>query len=322
MNPYNTTSPVIFCIFNRPDTTQRVFNEIAKARPPALYVVADAARPQVLGEAELCQECRVIAERVDWPCEITLDYAESNMGCKQRIYSGISNAFKQFDFAIILEDDCLPCPDFFRFVDTMRERYQDDEQVMQIAGTAFIRPTKPKEAYYRSAYPLIWGWATWRRAWDSFDPSMKAWPELKKKLELQVYAKSKLHERFIRYMEKAYQRRINTWDYPFVAHILLQNGHCITPLYNLISNIGFGEGATHTKSSSNIHANLTFDNLPDPIPKNSAIKLDIDQSGIQLTNALYRKNFLQKRIDRLVSRARTLINSHEGRCNPNHNHAQ
>ena len=299
MNPYNTTSSVIFCIFNRPETTQRVFNEIAKAKPPALYVVADAARPQVQGEAELCQECRAIAEQVDWPCEVTLDYAEDNMGCKQRIYSGISNAFKQFEFAIILEDDCLPSSDFFRFVDTMLERYQDDQQVMQIAGTAFIRPQQPKEAYYRSAYPLIWGWATWRRAWEGFDLSMQAWPELKQKLELQVYAKTKLHDRFIRYMEKAFQGKINTWDYPFVVHVLSKQGHCISPLYNLISNIGFGARATHTTSASNAHANLPFDILPRTIAPIQSTIIDTAKSGAQLNNGLFRKNFLQKRIYKL-----------------------
>ena len=297
---YQTTNPVIFCIFNRPETTQRVFNEIAKAKPPVLYVVADAARPQVEGEAELCLECRAIAEQVDWPCEVTLDYAEDNMGCKQRIYSGISNAFKQFDFAIILEDDCLPSPDFFRFVDTMRERYQDDKNVMQIAGTAFIRPLNPAQAYFRSAYPLIWGWATWKRVWDDFDLSMKEWPKIKAQIKLQVYAKPRLHNRFIRYMEKAYQGRVNTWDYPFVAHILLNRGHCITPLFNLISNIGFGEGATHTKNQSGLHANLPFTELPASIPINLCSEIDTIRSGLQIDNSLFRKNFIQKRLSKLA----------------------
>ena len=299
MNPYNTTSPVIFCIFNRPKTTQRVFNEIAKAKPPELYVVADAARPQVQGEAELCQECRAIAEQVDWPCEVTLDYAEDNMGCKQRIYSGISNAFKQFEFAIILEDDCLPSSDFFRFVDTMRERYQDDQQVMQIAGTAFIRPLEPKEAYYRSAHPIIWGWATWRRAWEGFDLSMQTWPAVKQELEEKPLGKRKHNSRFLRYIEKAYQGKISSWAYPYVSHVLSKHGHCITPLYNLISNIGFGEGATHTTSSSNAHANQALDALPITILPSKSEKIDTARSGMQLNNGLFRKNFLQKRIYRL-----------------------
>jgi hypothetical protein len=296
MKSYNTTSPVIFCIFNRPDTTLRVFNEIAKARPPALYIVADAARPNVRGEDALCQQTRIITEKIDWPCEVIRDYAPINLGCKQRIYSGITNAFKQFDFAIILEDDCLPSPDFFRFIDTMRDRYQDDSQVMQIGGSAFVRTSQLKDAYYRSAYPLIWGWATWKRAWEDFDLSMPAWPKTKKELEQNPIGKPELHARFLRQIEKTYQGKVNTWDYPFVAHILSKHGHCITPHYNLISNIGFGKAATHAKNDKNPLANIPFDPLPNHIAKLDSQTIDKKKSGTQLNNGLYRRNSIEKRI--------------------------
>ena len=302
MNPYNTTSPVIFCIFNRPETTQRVFNEIAKAKPPALYVVADAARPQVQGEAGLCQECRAIAGQVDWPCEVTLDYAEDNMGCKQRIYSGISNAFKQFEFAIILEDDCLPSSDFFRFVDTMRDRYQDDQQVMQIAGTAFIRPLEPKQAYYRSAYATIWGWATWKRAWGHFDLTMPSWPEIRMDLEQNAPATSKHLSRYLRYIDQAYTGRLNTWDYQFIVHVLKNKGHCITPMYNLISNIGFGANGTHTKSANHVHANIPYGSLPESIIFNESRAIEAEMSAIQIDNSLYRINSIQKRLKSIAQR--------------------
>lgn len=302
MNPYNTTSPVIFCIFNRPETTQRVFNEIAKTKPPALYVVADAARPQVQGEAGLCQECRAIAGQVDWPCEVTLDYAEDNMGCKQRIYSGISNAFKQFEFAIILEDDCLPSSDFFRFVDTMRDRYQDDQQVMQIAGTAFIRPLEPKQAYYRSAYATIWGWATWKRAWEHFDLTMPSWPEIRTDLEQNAPATSKHLSRYLRYIDKAYTGKLNTWDYQFIVHILQHKGHCITPMYNLISNIGFGANGTHTKSATHVHANIPYGSLPESIIFNESRAIEAEMSAIQIDNSLYRINSIQKRLKSIAQR--------------------
>ena len=302
MNPYNTTSPVIFCIFNRPETTQRVFNEIAKTKPPALYVVADAARPQVQGEAGLCQECRAIAGQVDWPCEVTLDYAEDNMGCKQRIYSGISNAFKQFEFAIILEDDCLPSSDFFRFVDTMRDRYQDDQQVMQIAGTAFIRPLEPKQAYYRSAYATIWGWATWKRAWEHFDLTMPSWPEIRMDLEQNAPATSKHLSRYLRYIDQAYTGRLNTWDYQFIVHVLKNKGHCITPMYNLISNIGFGANGTHTKSANHVHANIPYGSLPESIIFNESRAIEAEMSAIQIDNSLYRINSIQKRLKSIAQR--------------------
>lgn len=297
MKSYSTTSPVIFCIFNRPDTTQRVFNEIAKAKPPVLYIVADAARSHVEGEHDLCQQAQVITEKIDWPCEVTRDYAPTNLGCKQRIYSGITNAFKQFDFAIILEDDCLPSPDFFRFIDIIRERYQDDTQVMHIGGSSCYRTSQDKDAYYRSAYPLIWGWATWKRAWEDFDLSMQAWPKAKE--EHKPMGKPKIHARLFRQIDKAYQGKINTWDYPFVAHVLSKNGHCITPHYNLISNIGFGETATHAKNNNSPLANIPFDPLPHHIPQLVSHTIDKKKSGKQLDDSLSRKNSIQKRIHSL-----------------------
>ncbi|MGB0257535.1 MAG: glycosyltransferase family 2 protein, partial [Coraliomargarita sp.] len=139
MSDYHTDSPVVFCIFNRPETTRRVFEQIARARPPALHIVADAPRSNNPDDVELCQTTRQIAENVTWDCDVTLDYAETNLGCRERIYSGISNAFKQFEFAIILEDDCLPSNDFFRFIDTLRNRYSEDPKVTHISGTALVR---------------------------------------------------------------------------------------------------------------------------------------------------------------------------------------
>lgn len=301
MNPYNTTSPVIFCIFNRPTSTQRVFKEIAKAKPPALYVVADAARPQVEGEAELCLECRAIAEQVDWPCEVTLDYAEDNMGCKQRIYSGISNAFEQFEFAIILEDDCLPCPDFFRFIDTIRERYKSDEQVMHISGTSFVRPKNPNAVYYRSAYPLVWGWATWKRTWVGLDLSMKNWPKLKARLTSERSNYSTTHSRFLKHLEKAYTGRVNTWDYPYCAHIMNSYGNCITPLFNLVKNIGFGKESTHTGNSLSPQSNLPHDKLPYEICPTKVAALHNYYSEIQLENGIYRPRKIMRMFYKICS---------------------
>jgi hypothetical protein len=303
MKPYETNSPVIFCIFNRPETTQRVFEQIARAKPPALYVVADAAREDVPQEDVLSQQCKDIVEQIDWPCEVNFDYAKRNMGCKQRIYTGISNAFKLYDFAIILEDDCLPSPDFFRFVDTMRERYQDDEKVMTISGTAFVRPVQPAHPYYHSAYPSIWGWAAWKRAWLDFDLSMLAWPELRAKLQRNLPAGSKHFARYLRYIDKSYEDKLNTWDYPFIAHIMKNGGHNITPLYNLVLNIGFGPAGTHTKSVNNIYADMPYDSLPQEIPALGNDSINSTYSTMQIDNSLYRRNSLQKR---LVSIARIL----------------
>ena len=301
---YRTTSPVVLCIFNRPDVTRRVFDAIKTVQPRALYVVADAPRQDVEGEEQLCAQTRKIIEDVTWPCEVTLDYATKNLGCKQRIYSGISNAFKKFDFAIILEDDCLPSPDFFRFVDTMRKRYKDDEKVMHISGTSFVRPHTPKASYYRSPYPLIWGWATWRRAWVNFDLSMSDWPELKARLEGEVLSSTNTHRRFLKYLEKSYLNTVSTWDYPYNAYILKNRGHCISPLYNLISNIGFGDQSTHTSNSNSAQSSIPIDELPNELIPANKDEVDKYYSRVQLNNGLYRPRKIVRHFYQICNRLR------------------
>jgi len=286
--PYRTKSPVIFCIFNRPELTRKVFKLIREAQPPSLYVVADGARGGIPGETEKCIQARAIVENVDWPCEVRLDYSEKNMGCRDRIFSGISNAFKHFDFAIILEDDCLPSPDFFGFIDAMHERYDHDLKVMHISGTSFVRPKKPDACYFRSAYALIWGWATWKRTWEGLDLNMENWPNLKHRFLSECLTSSKTYHRFLRHLEKAYTGSVRTWDYPYSAHIMDLRGDCITPLFNLVKNIGFGIESTHTGNSSSPQSNLPHDKLPNEmLPVKDAATNDY-YSGIQLENGLYR----------------------------------
>jgi hypothetical protein len=134
MSDFQLTTPVALLIFNRPDTTALVFQAIAKAKPPKLLVVADGPRDARPGEADKCQAARAIIEQVDWPCEVITHYADTNMGCKLRVSSGISWIFDQVEEAIILEDDCLPDPTFFRYCQEMLERYRDNERVGMVSG--------------------------------------------------------------------------------------------------------------------------------------------------------------------------------------------
>ena len=130
-------TPVVFIIFSRPDLTARVFAEIARARPEKLLVIADGPRPDREGEDAKCAATRAIIERVDWPCEILKNYSNVNLGCGHRPATGLRWVFEQVEEAIILEDDCVPHPTFFRFCEELLEHYRDDERVMHISGDNF-----------------------------------------------------------------------------------------------------------------------------------------------------------------------------------------
>lgn len=252
MSDWHLKTPVAFIIFNRPDTTERVFAEIAKAKPPKLLVVADGPRKTRPGEAEKCAATRAIIDRVDWDCEVLTNYSDVNLGCKNRVASGLDWVFEQVPEAIILEDDCLPHPTFFRYCEELLARYRDDERIGMITGDNFQFGQKRGDAsYYFSRYNHIWGWASWRRAWQHYDRDVKIWPELRDDGWLEALIKDPGEKKFwAKTYQSIYEGRIDTWDYQWGLATWAQGMVSVIPSVNLISNIGFGADATHTHGAS------------------------------------------------------------------------
>lgn len=257
METWQLNTPVAFLIFNRPHTTERVFAEIARARPPKLLVVADGPRSNRPGEELLCTQTRAIVERIDWDCEVLTNFAEQNMGCKKRIASGIDWIFTQVPEAIILEDDCLPEPSFFRFCEEMLIRYRDDERVGMVSGgnLQFGR-RRGDSSYYFSRYTHIWGWATWRRAWQHYDRDIEQWPTFRQEGWIQqLFDRPGEQLYWEQSFELVHGGKLDTWDCSWTFASLLRGRLQIVPNVNLISNIGFGADATHTHVVGE-HANM------------------------------------------------------------------
>jgi hypothetical protein len=250
MADWQLTTPVAFFIFNRPDTTARVFEAIRRAAPPRLLIVADGPRPGRPGETEQCAAARAVVAGVDWPCQVSHNFSESNLGCRSRVSSGLDWVFETVEEAIILEDDCLPHPSFFRFCQELLERYRDDRRVMTISGNNHLFGRKDvTDSYYFSRYPHIWGWACWRRSWQLYDADMAQWPQVRDAGGLEASFPPR-QARYWRYVFEAVRRgEIDTWDYQLTFSCLLNQALCITPTVNLVSNLGFGAGATNTTDS-------------------------------------------------------------------------
>jgi hypothetical protein len=241
-------TPVAFIIFNRPDSTSRVFEAIRQAKPPILLVIADGARSSKLGEAEKCAATRAIIDRVDWDCEVRTNYSDVNLGCGKRVSSGIDWVFQEVEEAIILEDDCLPHPTFFQFCEELLEYYRDDSRIMAISGNNFQRGKKHSDdSYYFSRYNHVWGWASWRRAWKHYDFTMREWPQVRDGNWLNSILDNRdLSKYWTVEFEKVYRGEVDTWDYQWTFACWIQNSLTILPQVNLISNIGFNADATHT----------------------------------------------------------------------------
>jgi hypothetical protein len=240
-------TPVVFMIFKRPDTTQRVFEAIARAKTRQLFVIADG--PRNPGEAAMCAATRDIIRGVDWECDVRTNYAETNLGLKRRIASGLDWVFEQVEQAIILEDDCLPDPSFFPFCTELLDRYRDDERVVHISGDYFLgRKLKVETSYYFSRYPSIWGWATWRRAWEKFDVEMTLWndPAIQARV-LDQFSDQKERLFWQTVWQQVSDGTLVTWDYPWMLACMAAGGLAALPTTNLITNVGFRPDATHTQ---------------------------------------------------------------------------
>jgi hypothetical protein len=258
-------TPVSFIIFNRPDTTIRVFEQIRAARPPKLLVISDGPRSAKQGEAEKVALSRAIIDRVDWKCEVLKNYSETNLGCRNRVSSGISWVFEQVDRAIILEDDCLPHPSFFDFCQAMLDRYADDPKVMHISGDNFQPQRRTQNSYYFSKYTHIWGWASWRRAWKHYDVNLPDFSDGRGDATLRRTFTDPVERFYWRsILHRVYAGEVDTWDYQWAYACWRAGGLAVAPEVNLVSNIGFGAGATHTTGNSAL-ANLPTFGMDEPL---------------------------------------------------------
>ena len=241
-------TPILFLIFNRPDTTERVFESIRSIKPAKLYIAADGDRKDKIGEDLLCQETRNIIKLIDWECEIKTLFRSENLGCKIAVSSAIDWFFENEEQGIILEDDCLPNQSFYNYCETLLNYYVSDERIMHISGNNFQDGMiRGNGSYYFSNYNHIWGWATWKRAWNAYnvDLSFLTEPEINNLIEKKFETKK---ERLFwnNIFKSVIHDKIGTWDYQWTYAIWKNNGLSILPNKNMIANIGFNDNGTHT----------------------------------------------------------------------------
>ena len=248
-------TPILFLVFNRPELTKRVFEQIRKIQPAFLYIAADGPRPNKPGEDKICSEVKnIILSNIDWDCEVKTLFRDANLGCGVAVSEAISWFFSNIEEGIILEDDCLPNNSFFSFCETMLLKFRDNDSIMHVSGNNFQFSNIGSECYYLSKLPHIWGWATWKSAWQKYD------------LELKTFDQDKAGNYFNYAPIDCYWFQIfasikndlikHTWDYQWTFAIFKNEGLCILPQKNLVSNIGFGVDSSHTTDVNNSLANL------------------------------------------------------------------
>ncbi|GAA1951069.1 hypothetical protein [Kitasatospora viridis] len=272
--------PVLLIAFNRPDLTSIALDRLRQIRPRRVYLAVDGPRPGTPGDERLVTEVRRRLESgIDWPSDVVSRFAERNQGCMLGVSNAIDWFFRHVDQGIILEDDCLPDPSFFPYAAELLERYAADDDVMHIGGTNPLPPGLRPHSYYFSKYNHIWGWATWRRAWQHYDVSLADWPDVKARRTHHAFFPDDTERRMWERRwdaVRAGESRDN-WDYQWFFARLLR-GMAIVPAVNLVSNIGFRRDATHTRNTGDEEAALPCLTMRQPLvhPAGKEIDTELD----------------------------------------------
>jgi hypothetical protein len=263
------TPPVLLLIFNRPDLTEQVIDRIRQVEPSELFIAADGPRERFPEDDELCEEAREVATQIDWDCEMHTLFRSANLGLKEAVSSAITWFFEHVEAGIILEDDCVPHHSFFPYCARLLERYQRDTRVSMISGQNPLGTWKENESsYHFSNFGGIWGWATWKDMWNMYEIDEEfrqldcIWQVLESALgnNIQVVLRS-------RGVKRALSGELESWDYQWFYARLLNHTLAVAPSRNLVTNIGFGESATHTTQANDRRQKSSSINFPLISPK-------------------------------------------------------
>lgn len=246
---FNT--PILFILFDRLDTAQKVFDKIKEQKPKYLYLAADWARKNKEWESERCEKVKEeIMKQIDWECKVKTRFLKKNLWPKDAVSSSITRFFENEEQWIIFEHDCLPDTSFFWFCETLLEKYKDDERVMHISWSCpFPEKFYKKDTYIFTPYEHIWWWATWRRAWKYYDVEMKSLNNFILNNQINHISNDFFTRKVnAHHFKEVYDWKLNTWDYQRRYTIWSNHWLSIQPLTNLISNIWFWENALNTKN--------------------------------------------------------------------------
>ena len=317
--------PVLLTIFNRPDKTKAVMENLQLIKPSRLFVSADGPRREWPEDAEKCRLARLEATSVEWECDVKTRFIEDNIGCDQAVPSAIDWFFQHVDYGIILEDDCIIHPNFFPFCGELFERYSDDQRIMQISSFSPYAARQYRYDYHFSrVFRCSGGWGTWRSAWKHFTSDMHRYDNtdaltILKAYQLDYFESLMKYRALIAYNNASSITYIGGdflktwradylklywghWDYQWNMACSAQNGLCIVPEKNLMLNIGFDEDATNTKRMVAVFDGIKVQPLRFPLRHPSFVYAD-NLPERSLERKIFRSLPLKNRCTYLLRRA-------------------
>lgn len=281
--------PILFIIFNRKETSIQSFKKIKEIKPSILYIASDGARQDKPGEDNIVEDVRnVILEQIDWPCIVKKRFRDKNVGCSKNVYEAINWLFENEEKGIILEDDCVVSDSFFDFMQYLLDKYENDLRVGMVAGHNQLRIYNTYSPYIFSKYKACWGWGTWKRAWNNMDYEMK-WrtSDNYKNIILNMGYNGRDYKYWKYRLQLIDKNRVSAWDWQWYFSLAANNQLCIFPVKNLVSNIGFGNNATHTSVFGKVVESFCLNSFgDDPLVTPN---FDFDYHFYRANNTLYNK---------------------------------
>ncbi|AMR34407.1 sugar transferase [Mucilaginibacter sp. PAMC 26640] len=239
-------APIALFVYNRPDHTRRTINYLQKnllAGESRLFIFSDGPRKD--SDKASVEQVRQIALETTGFKSIKVIERPRNMGLANSIISGVTQLIKEFGTVIVFEDDLISSPYTLQYFNEGLQRYADTEKVMHLSAYMFDLPDKtlPETFFFRAAFS--WGWATWARAWDNFDPDIDQL--------IKQFDKNKIDQfsingtmNFWKQMLDFKAGRNNSWAIRWYASIFLKGGLTLNPSHSLVHNIGHDGSGTHS----------------------------------------------------------------------------
>ncbi len=280
----SVTPPILFITFNRPHTTQKVFEAVRQARPRKLYVSNDAPRKGNVEDEAKSVAVRSIVQQVDWLCEVKYLFHDENLGCSLGPRAAFDWFFSFEEEGIILEDDCLPDQSFFPYCAELLERYRNDSRIISISGCNLGYRLSSKDSYSFSKFMNMWGWATWKRSAMKIDYTLTEW-KTERKPVFSLYQRLSQNAfdfdiGWFKYWKHKFdltvsKKIITWWDWQWIYHQTRDKQYSIVPSVNLVKNLGFGENATHTKDEHNPAAQIEIFCISVPLTHPLKVRNDV-----------------------------------------------
>lgn len=246
-------APIALFVFNRPLHTLKALESLAANSGfsgSPLYIFCDGTRHDK--EADAVEEVRHIVHRFEHPNKIVIENP-CNLGLANSIIKGVSQLCDKYGKVIVVEDDLFVSPMFLDYMNCALDYYADDQSVMQISGHMFPVDLPCDTDAVFLPFTTSWGWATWQRAWEKFDPDMTALETLKKNRAMRIKFDLDGAYPYYRMLRHQQAGQVDSWAIRWYLSVFLNNGIVLYPTKTMVNNMGFDGTGTNCDNRQTKH---------------------------------------------------------------------